>query len=155
MCFLIKNKINFQETLATPRGYILDFRHYYITSPRGWRMSSRFRKEAYTIGNLTLVALSGDEREAQALGNDDEEIPSLSFNSNSWPRSRKNNNRLSRWAHLLAKGSLINYLTEMLHTWKLMIWPRLEGLIISSERCRTVLFDVSQEAISNLKSQIS
>ena len=59
-------------------------------------MSSRFRKEAYTIGNLTLVALSGDEREAQALGNDDDEIPPLNFNSNSWPRSRKNDNRLSR-----------------------------------------------------------
>ena len=52
-------------------------------------MSSRFRKETYTIGDLTLVALIGDERESRALGNDEEEIPSLNFNSNSWPRSRK------------------------------------------------------------------
>ncbi len=35
------------------------------------------------------MALIGDERESRALGNDEEEIPSLNFNSNSWPRSRK------------------------------------------------------------------
>jgi|FrelakmetLWP11LW_1041352.scaffolds.fasta_scaffold111224_1 hypothetical protein len=50
-------------------------------------MSSKFRKESYTIGDLTLVALVGDEREALALVDDDDD--SVSFTSNSWPRPEK------------------------------------------------------------------
>lgn len=78
-----------QDGLISPRGYSLDYRHYFITSPRGWRMSSKFRKETYTVGDMTLVALVGDEREAVVLVDDEDDIDTLSFNSNSWPRLRR------------------------------------------------------------------
>ena len=52
-------------------------------------MSSKFRKETYTVGDLTLVALIGDEREAVVLVDDEDDIDTLSFNSNSWPRLRR------------------------------------------------------------------
>ena len=44
------------------------FRHYYISTSLGdgrrTRTSSKFRREAYTMGDLTLVTYIGDEREA-------------------------------------------------------------------------------------------
>ena len=44
------------------------FRHYYISTSLGdgrrTRTSSKFRREAYTMADLTLVTYIGDEREA-------------------------------------------------------------------------------------------
>ena len=42
-----------------------DYRHYYITSSDGRKTSSKFRREAYTVGDLTLIALIGNEKEAE------------------------------------------------------------------------------------------
>ena len=57
-------------------------------------MSSKFQKETYSIGDLTLVVLIGDEREAVALVDDEDDIDTLSFNSNSWPRLRRSTKSL-------------------------------------------------------------
>jgi hypothetical protein len=46
-----------------------------------------FRKESYTIGDLTLVALIGDEKESVALV-DDDGGGGINVNYNSWPRCR-------------------------------------------------------------------
>lgn len=75
-----------QEALSTSKGYTLvnilnnkelwkykvhflqhhqDYRHFYITSSDGTKTSSKFRREAYTIGDITLIALIGDEKEAE------------------------------------------------------------------------------------------
>ena len=71
-------EILYQADLTTPRGNCIDYRHYYIgcptvpgmsqNNPIKTRTSSRFRREAYTLGNLTLFAYIGDEREGSVIG---------------------------------------------------------------------------------------
>ena len=71
-------EILYQADLTTPRGNCIDYRHYYIgcptvpsmsqNNPVKTRTSSRFRREAYTLGNLTLFAYIGDEREGAVIG---------------------------------------------------------------------------------------
>ena len=57
-----------QSDLITTKENHLDYRHYYISSSLGdgrrTRTSSKFRREAYTMGDLTLVTYIGDEKEA-------------------------------------------------------------------------------------------
>ena len=70
-------EILYQADLTTPRGNCIDYRHYYIgshivpgashTNALKTRTSSRFRREAYTLGNLTLFAYIGDEREGSGI----------------------------------------------------------------------------------------
>ena len=79
-------EILYQADLATPRGNSIDYRHYYIGM--GQRTSSRFRREAYTLGGLTLVAYIGDEREATT---EPSAAPQKHFNS--LPRSHRYDKR--------------------------------------------------------------
>lgn len=57
-----------QSDLVTSKENHLDYRHYYISTSLGdghrRRTSSKFRREAYTMGDLTLITYIGDEREA-------------------------------------------------------------------------------------------
>ena len=57
-----------QSDLITTKENHLDYRHYYISTSLGdgrrTRTSSKFRREAYTMGDLTLVTYIGDEKEA-------------------------------------------------------------------------------------------
>ena len=57
-----------QSDLITSKENHLDYRHYYISTSLGdgrrLRTSSKFRREAYTMGDLTLVTYIGDEKEA-------------------------------------------------------------------------------------------
>ena len=59
-----------QSDLITTKENHLDYRHYYISTSLGdgrrTRTSSKFRREAYTMGDLTLVTYIGDEKEAMA-----------------------------------------------------------------------------------------
>jgi hypothetical protein len=64
-----------QSDLITSKENHLDYRHYYISSHLGHeghsrghrsRTSSKFRREAYTMGDLTLITYIGDEKEAAA-----------------------------------------------------------------------------------------
>ncbi len=58
-----------QADLVTSKGNSLDYRHYYISTSldgRRTRTSSKFRREAYTMGDLTLVTYIGDEKEYAA-----------------------------------------------------------------------------------------
>ena len=58
-----------QSDLITSKENHLDYRHYYISTSLGGdgrrrRTSSKFRREAYTMGDLTLITYIGDEKEA-------------------------------------------------------------------------------------------
>ena len=57
-----------QSDLITSKENHLDYRHYYISTSLGdgrrRRTSSKFRREAYTMGDLTLITYIGDEKEA-------------------------------------------------------------------------------------------
>ena len=57
-----------QSDLITTKENHLDYRHYYISTSLGdgrrTRTSSKFRREAYTMGDLTLVTYIGDDKEA-------------------------------------------------------------------------------------------
>ena len=83
-----------QADLATTRGNSIDYRHYYIgLGHPGSRekTSSRFRREAYTLIDLTLVAYIGDEREAMTSVYPDASTPSNMHQKhhNSLPRSHR------------------------------------------------------------------
>ena len=53
-----------QSDLITSKENHLDYRHYYISTSLGdgrrTRTSSKFRREAYTMGDLTLITYIGD-----------------------------------------------------------------------------------------------
>ena len=107
-------EILYQADLATPRGNSIDYRHYYIgcqivpgvthTNALKTRTSSRFRREAYTLGNLTLFAYIGDEREgsmiaaSRASSANTNRDGTESFNS--LPRSHRYDKISSTQAHI-------------------------------------------------------
>ena len=68
-----------QSDLITAKDNHLDYRHYYISTSLGdgrrTRTSSKFRREAYTMGDLTLVTYIGDEREASTQHPKDQMAP--------------------------------------------------------------------------------
>jgi len=65
----------------------MDYRQFYITSLNETKMSSRFRKDTFTAGDITLVAVIGDERKALEFEVVVAKELVQTFNSNSWPRS--------------------------------------------------------------------
>lgn len=102
-------EILYQADLTTPRGNCIDYRHYYIgshqvpgvsqTNALKARTSSRFRREAYTLGNLTLFAYIGDEREgSRASSVNTNRDGADSFNS--LPRSHRYDKMSSTQAHI-------------------------------------------------------
>ena len=107
-------EILYQAGMATPRGNCLDYRHYYIGShlvpgvsqsnALKARTSSRFRREAYSLGNLTLFAYIGDEREGSMMASGSR-ASSVNTNRegelfNSLPRSHRYDKMSSAQAHV-------------------------------------------------------